>query len=140
MSGINKVILIGNLGNDPEIKYLPSGGAVANISIATNKKWKDKDGNQQEHTEWHRCVAFNRTAEIVGEYLRKGSQVYVEGELRTRKWKDKDGVEKYTTEVMVSSLQMLGSKEPSPIMDKIVTQADKPIQQDEQFLDDDIPF
>ena len=109
--GVNKVILVGNLGNDPEIRYMPSGGAVANISIATSESWKDKQsGEQQERTEWHRVVFFNRLAEIVGEYLKKGSQVYVEGSLRTRKWQDKGGQDKYTTEIVAAEMQMLGGK------------------------------
>ena len=109
--GINKVILVGNLGNDPEVKYMPSGGAVTNISIATMDSWKDKTtGERVEKTEWHRVVFFNRLAEIAGEYLKKGSQVYIEGALRTRKWTDNSGVEKYTTEIVASELQMLGSK------------------------------
>ncbi|MDP1707691.1 MAG: single-stranded DNA-binding protein [Gammaproteobacteria bacterium] len=110
--GINKVILVGNLGKDPEIRYMPSGGAVANITIATSESWKDKtSGEQQERTEWHNVVFYNRLAEIVGEYLKKGSQVYVEGSLRTRKWQDKNtGTDRYTTEIIANEMQMLGSK------------------------------
>jgi len=109
--GINKVILIGNLGNDPETRYMPSGGAVTNVSLATSETWKDKQtGQPQERTEWHRVVFFNRLAEIAGEYLRKGSKVYVEGSLRTRKWQDKDGQDKYTTEIVASEMQMLDSR------------------------------
>ena len=109
--GINKVILVGNLGNDPEVKYMPSGGAVTNISIATADSWKDKTtGERVDKTEWHRVVFFNRLAEIAGEYLKKGSQVYIEGALRTRKWQDQSGQEKYTTEIVGSEMQMLGSK------------------------------
>lgn len=109
--GVNKVILIGNLGDDPETRYLPSGGAVTNISIATSEAWKDKQtGEQKERTEWHRCVGFNRLGEIMGEYLRKGSKVYIEGSLRTRKWDDKQNVTHYTTEIIVSELQMLDSR------------------------------
>ncbi|MBS0357871.1 MAG: single-stranded DNA-binding protein [Proteobacteria bacterium] len=110
--GINKVILIGNLGNDPEVRYMPSGGAVATISIATTEGWKDKTtGEKQERTEWHRVVFFNRLAEIAGEYLRKGSKVYVEGSLRTRKWQDKNtGQDRYTTEIVGSDMQMLDSR------------------------------
>lgn len=110
MASINKVILVGNLGQDPEIKYMPSGGAVTNISIATTDSWKDKaTGEKKENTEWHRVVFFNRLAEIVGEYLRKGSQIYVEGNLRTRKWQDQNGQDKYTTENVAREMQMLGS-------------------------------
>jgi single-strand DNA-binding protein len=109
--GINKVILVGNCGQDPETKYLPSGGAVTNISIATSDSWKDKQtGQPQERTEWHRVVFFNRLAEIAGEYLKKGSKVYVEGSLRTRKWQDKSGADRYTTEIVASEMQMLDSR------------------------------
>ena len=109
--GINKVILVGNLGNDPETRYMPSGGAVTNISIATSESWKDKNtGQQQERTEWHRVVFFNRLAEIAGEYLRKGSKVYVEGSLRTRKWQGQDGQDRYTTEIVANEMQMLDSR------------------------------
>ncbi len=109
--GINKVILIGNLGNDPEVRYTANGSAVANISLATAESWKDKNtGEQQERTEWHRIVFFSRLAEIVGEYLRKGSQVYIEGRLQTRKWTDKEGQDRYTTEIVANEMQMLGSR------------------------------
>ena len=108
--GINKVILVGNLGRDPETRYMPSGGAVTNVSIATSKGWKDKDsGEQKERTEWHRIVFFNKLAEIAGEYLKRGSKVYIEGELRTRDW-EKDGQKHYTTEVVASEMQMLDSR------------------------------
>jgi single-strand DNA-binding protein len=108
--GINKVILVGNLGRDPETRYMPSGGAVTNVSIATSKGWKDRDsGEQKERTEWHRVVFFNRLAEIAGEYLKRGSKVYIEGELRTRDW-EKDGQKHYTTEVVASEMQMLDSR------------------------------
>ena len=109
--GVNKVILIGNLGNDPESRFLPSGGAVTNITMATSETWKDKQtGQPQERTEWHRVVFFNRLAEIVNEYLRKGSKVYLEGSLRTRKWQDKSGQDRYTTEIVASEMQMLDSR------------------------------
>src|SRR5215210_8735807 len=109
--GVNKVILVGNLGQDPEVKYMPSGGAVCNISLATTDSWKDKNsGEKQERTEWHRVVFFNRLAEIAGEYLRKGSQVYVEGRLQTREWQDKEGQKRYTTEIVASDMQMLGGR------------------------------
>lgn len=109
--GINKVILIGNLGNDPEVRYMPNGNAVATISVATSESWKDKEtGQQQERTEWHRVVLFNRLGEIAGEYLRKGSKVYVEGALRTRKWQDKSGQDRYTTEIVGSNMQMLDAR------------------------------
>jgi len=110
--GVNKVILIGNLGRDPEVRYSPNGQAVANVTLATSESWKDKNtGDKQERTEWHRVVFFGRLAEIAGEYLKKGSQVYVEGRLQTRKWQDKDGNERYTTEVVAAEMQMLGSRE-----------------------------
>jgi single-strand DNA-binding protein len=109
--GVNKVILVGNLGNDPETRYLPSGGAVTNVTIATSESWKDKQSGQaQERTEWHRVVFFNRLAEIAGEYLRKGSKVYVEGSLRTRKWQDQSGQDRYTTEIVAAEMQMLDSR------------------------------
>jgi len=110
--GINKVILIGNLGQDPETRYMPSGGAVTNITLATSETWKDKQtGQPQERTEWHRVVFFNRLAEIAGEYLRKGSKIYIEGSLRTRKWQDKaTGADRYTTEIVAGEMQMLDSR------------------------------
>ena len=111
MASVNKVILIGNLGRDPETRYLPSGDAVTNISIATSEKWKDKGGEQQEHTEWHRIAFFGKLAEIAGEYLKKGSPVYVEGRIRTRKWQDKEsGQDKYSTEIVADRMQLLGSR------------------------------
>lgn len=109
--GINKVILVGNLGQDPEVRYMPSGNAVTNVTLATSESWKDKQtGQQQDRTEWHRVVFFNRLAEIAGEYLRKGSQVYIEGALRTRKWQDQSGQDRYTTEIVASEMQMLGGR------------------------------
>ena len=115
--GVNKVILVGNLGQDPEVRYMPNGNSVANISIATSDSWKDKStGQQQERTEWHRVVLFGKLSEIAGEYLRKGSKVYIEGRLQTRKWTDQQGQEKYTTEIVVDmggQMQMLDSKQDS---------------------------
>lgn len=109
--GINKVILVGNLGKDPETRSLPSGEAVANVTVATSESWKDKtSGEQKEKTEWHNVVFFRRLAEIAGQYLKKGSQVYIEGKLRTRKWQDKDGKDRYTTEIVADEMQMLGGK------------------------------
>ncbi len=109
--GINKVILIGNLGNDPEVRYMPDGGAVANITVATSEQWKDKQtGEQQERTEWHRVVMFRRLGEIAGEYLKKGSKVYIEGKLQTRKWQDQSGNDRYTTEIVANEMQMLDSR------------------------------
>ena len=147
--GVNKVILIGNLGNDPDIRYTASGAAVANISLATAETWRDKEtGDQQERTEWHRIVFFGRLAEIVGEYLKKGSQIYVEGRLQTRKWQDKEGNDRYTTEIVANEMQMLGSRavgggQPNqekapPAGEKESVSASK-TRTDEDF-DDDIPF
>ena len=112
MASVNKVILIGNLGRDPEVRYTPNGNAICNVTIATSRNWKDKtSGDKMEETEWHRVVFYDRLAEIAGEYLKKGRSVYVEGRLKTRKWQDKDGVEKYTTEIIAAEMQMLGSRE-----------------------------
>ena len=112
MASVNKVILIGNLGKDPEVRYMPSGSAICNVTIATSRQWKDKtSGERQEETEWHRVVFYDRLAEIAGEYLKKGRPVYVEGRLKTRKWTDKDGVEKYTTEIIADQMQLLGGRE-----------------------------
>ncbi len=109
--GVNKVILVGNLGKDPEVRYMPNGNAVANITLATTESWKDKQtGEQQEKTEWHRIVMFRRLGEIAGEYLKKGSQVYIEGKLQTRKWQDNSGNDRYTTEIVASEMQMLGGR------------------------------
>jgi single-strand DNA-binding protein len=112
MASVNKVIIVGNLGRDPETRYMPSGDAMTNIAVATTDKWKDKaSGEQKEATEWHRIAFFGKLAEIAGQYLKKGSQVYIEGKLRTRKWTDKEGVEKYTTEIIADTMQMLGSRQ-----------------------------
>jgi single-strand DNA-binding protein len=109
--GVNKVILVGNLGKDPEVRYMPNGNAVANITLATTESWKDKQsGEQQEKTEWHRIVMFRRLGEIAGEYLKKGSQVYIEGKLQTRKWQDNSGNDRYTTEIVANEMQMLGGR------------------------------
>ena len=109
--GVNKVILVGNLGNDPEVRYANNGAAIANLSIATSESWKDKNtGEQQEKTEWHRVVMFNRLGEIAGEYLRKGSKIYIEGKLQTRKWQDQSGQDRYSTEIVASEMQMLDSR------------------------------
>jgi len=109
--GVNKVIIVGNLGQDPETRYMPSGSAVTNFTVATNESWKDKQtGEQKDRTEWHRVAMFNRLAEIAAEYLRKGSQVYIEGKLRTRKWQGQDGNDRYTTEIIADEMQMLGGR------------------------------
>jgi len=108
--GVNKVILVGNLGNDPEVRYMPNGNAVANLSLATSESWKDPQGQMQERTEWHRLTMYRRLAEIAGEYLKKGSQIYVEGKLQTRKWQDQSGQDRYTTEIIVDQMQMLGGR------------------------------
>ncbi|SCY43058.1 single-strand binding protein [Nitrosospira sp. Nl5] len=110
MASVNKVILIGNLGKDPETRYMPNGDAVTNITLATTETWKDKNGEKQEKTEWHRVTFYRKLAEIAGEYLKKGRPVYVEGRLETRKWTDKSGAERYTTEIIASDMKMLGSK------------------------------
>ena len=121
--GVNKVILVGNLGNDPEVRYSQAGAAITNISVATSESWKDKQtGQPQERTEWHRVVFFNRLAEIAGEYLRKGSKVYLEGSLRTRKWQDKEGQDKYTTEVVAAEMQMLDSRGDNKMGDGVYNQ------------------
>lgn len=109
--GINKVIIVGNMGQDPEIKYMPNGNAVTNISVATSESWKDQQGQLQERTEWHRIVMFRKLAEIAGQYLRKGSQVYIEGKLQTRKWQDQNGQDRYTTEIVADNMQMLGGRQ-----------------------------
>ena len=112
MASVNKVIIVGNLGKDPEVRYMPSGSAICNITVATSRQWKDKtSGDKQEETEWHRITFFDRMAEIAGEYLKKGRPVYVEGRLRTRKYTDKDGVEKYSTEIVATDMQLLGSRD-----------------------------
>ncbi len=115
MASINKVILIGNLGRDPEVRYTPNGAAICNVTIATSRNWKDKNtGDKVEETEWHRVVFYDRLAEIAGEYLKKGRPVYVEGRLKTRKWQDKDGKDNYTTEIVAEQMQMLGGREGGP--------------------------
>lgn len=145
--GINKVILVGNLGQDPEVRYLPSGGAVCSLTLATSESWRDKaTGEQKEHTEWHRVVLFGKLAEVAGEYLRKGYQVYIEGQLRTRKWTDQAGVERYTTEVLVGvggTLQMLGGKreaDSQPKQQNSQPQQPKQASEPPMDFDDDIPF
>lgn len=144
--GVNKVILVGNLGQDPEVRYSPNGGAIANISVATSESWKDKNtGEQVEKTEWHRVVFFRRLAEIAGEYLKKGSKVYIEGKLQTRKWQDKNGQDRYTTEIIANEMQMLDSRGGSTNFSQAEPAAasnsgasiDAPPPMD---FDDDIPF
>ena len=145
--GVNKVIIIGNLGNDPEVKYMPNGGAVTNVTVATSESWKDKaSGEQKEKTEWHRVVFFKRLAEIVGEYLKKGSKVYIEGKLQTRKWQDQSGNDRYTTEIIAHEMQMLDSRGTNPANSTgqaPAQQAQTGSQQTNQAVpdfDDDIPF
>lgn len=148
--GINKVIIIGNLGKDPDIRYMPNGQAVANISVATSESWKDKNtGEQQKKTEWHRVVFFRRLAEIVGEYLKKGSKIYVEGKLQTRKWQDNQGQDRYTTEIIANEMQMLDTRNSnqSPNGGQSGSYQAPPVQQNAQQetethpdFDDDIPF
>ena len=147
--GINKVIIVGNLGNDPETRDMPSGSAVTNLTVATNESWKDKaTGEQKDRTEWHKVAMFNRLAEIAAEYLRKGSQVYIEGKLRTRKWQDKNGQDRWTTEIIADEMQMLGgrggagggggSAPMSSGQDSAPSSA--PPQAGPDDFDDDIPF
>ncbi|HCM1959269.1 TPA: single-stranded DNA-binding protein SSB2 [Salmonella enterica subsp. houtenae serovar 43:z4,z23:-] len=123
--GVNKVILVGHIGQDPEVRYMPNGGAVANLTLATSETWRDRqDGEMREHTEWHRVVVFGKLAEIASEYLRKGAQVYIEGQLRTRKWTDQSGQDKYTTEVIVNvggTMQMLGRHNSQPQQEPQIT-------------------
>ncbi|MFQ3334389.1 MAG: single-strand DNA-binding protein [Woeseiaceae bacterium] len=145
--GVNKVILVGTLGADPDTRYTPSNAAVTNLSIATNESWKDKQsGEQKEKTEWHRVVMFNRLAEIATEYLRKGSQVYIEGKIQTRKWEDKEGKDRWTTEIVANEMQMLGSRSsggnsaPSPIEGSPSNTTSAPKPQGSDDFDDDIPF
>lgn len=140
--GINKVIIVGNLGRDPEVRYMPSGSAVTQVSVATSTSWKDKQsGEMQERTEWHRIVFFNRLAEIAGEYLKKGSKIYIEGSLRTQKWQDKNGADRYTTEIVANEMQMLDSRGGAQTggFDQSQPAASAPAPAAENF-DDDIPF
>ncbi len=140
--GINKVILIGNLGKDPEVRYMANGGAVCNVTLATTESWKDKQsGEQKDKTEWHNIVFYRRLAEIAGEYLRKGSQIYVEGKLQTRKWQDKNGNDRYTTEIIANEMQMLGSRGGGSAdfsAERSASQAPAAAATDD--FDDDIPF
>ena len=139
MAGINKAILIGRLGREPEVRYTPSGVAVANFSIATSEEWKDREtGEKQERTEWHKIVAWRRLGEICGEYLHKGSQVYIEGRLQTRAWEDRDGNKRYTTEVVAQSMQMLGSVGKGGVTEPM--DGGYPIEEPINVQEDDIPF
>lgn len=150
MASLNKVILIGNLGRDPEVRYMPSGEAVANFSIATTDTWKDKSGQRQDKTEWHRIVMYRRLAEIAGEYLKKGSQVYIEGRLETRKWQDKDGQERQSVEVIASEMKMLSGRggpsqehsgdSPTASGASSPRSSSAPASYANDTLDDDIPF
>lgn len=140
--GVNKVILVGNLGKDPDVKYLPNGGAVANLTLATSERWKDKTtGEEQEKTEWHRVVMFGRLGEITGQYLKKGSKIYVEGKLQTRKWQDKEGVERYTTDIVANEMQMLDGKQQGGEQDAPRSSSKQPENKlADDFDDSDIPF
>lgn len=154
MASVNKVILVGNLGKDPEVRYMLGGDAVANITLATTDSWKDKSGVKQEKTEWHRVSFFGRQAEVVGEYLRKGSQIYVEGRIQTRKWQDKEGQDRYTTEIVADRMQMLGGKSsgggsfevedtqaaPARAAAPAARPAPAPAKNNFDNFDDDIPF
>ena len=138
MRGVNKVILIGNLGKDPELRYLPSGQAVTKFSLATGSKWKDKEGQWQDRTDWHNIVAFGKTAEICNEYLKKGSQVYIEGRIQTRSYDDRDGNKKWITEIIAQSMQMLGRK--GEAEEEISETAEEPQTGETKSEDDDLPF
>ncbi len=148
MASVNKAILIGNLGKDPDVRYSPDGSAITNITLATTENWKDKSGEKQEKTEWHRVAFFGKLAEIAGEYLKKGSQVYVEGRIQTRKWQDKEGQDRYTTEIVADRMQMLGSRGNSFEVSDSPSESrpqQRPAQQAQQKggfddMDDDIPF
>ncbi len=159
MASVNKVIVVGNLGRDPEVRYTPNGSAVCNVSVATTRSWKNKEsGDKSEETEWHRVVFYDKLAEIAGEYLKKGRSVYLEGRLKTRNWQDKDGVEKYTTEIVATDMQMLGSREgmgggaaseegggyerAAPAARPAAAAANRPAAKSSGFsdMDDDIPF
>ena len=145
MRGVNKVILVGHLGQDPEVRAMPSGSSVANLSLATNEQWRDKNtGEQQERTEWHRLALFGRLAEVAGQYLRKGAPVYVEGRLRTRKWQDRDGHDRYSTEIVVNELQMLGGRgstsQAGPDRPAPPAESREPASRPDMPFDDDIPF
>ncbi len=147
MASVNKAILIGNLGKDPDVRYAPNGDAITNITIATTESYKDKSGEKQEKTEWHKIAFFGKLAEIAGEYLKKGSQVYIEGRIQTRKWHDKDGQDRYTTEIVADRMQMLGGRgeaqeRPAP-QHQERQQPQRPAQQSKggfDDMDDDIPF
>ena len=137
MASVNKVTIIGNLGKDPELKFMPNGDAVCNFSVATTDTWKDKAGEKQERTEWHNIVMYRKVAEIAGEYLKQGSSVYLEGRLQTRKWQTKEGQDRYTTEVVADSMQMLGKKyEGEQTISKPVSKKDMPIDD----IESDLPF
>lgn len=136
MASVNKVIVLGNLGKDPEVRHLPNGDAVCNFSLATTESWKDKDGNKQDKTEWHNVVIFRKLAEIAGEYLKKGRPVYIEGRLQTRKWQDKEGKDRYTTEIVADQMQMLGSRDEA----KEVTKTSEAPKTNFDDMADDIPF
>jgi single-strand DNA-binding protein len=140
MASINKALLIGNLGQDPELKYMPTGDAVCNFTIATTESWKDRDGNQKERTEWHRIVAYRRLAEICGEYLKKGKLVYIEGKIQTRSWEDKDGVKKYVTEIVADQMKMLGRRDEASSESFSPPQKSEPAPPASSNDEDDLPF
>jgi single-strand DNA-binding protein len=142
MSSLNKAMLIGHLGRDPEVRYMPNGDAVANVAVATSEQWKDKaTGEKKEATEWHRVVVYGKLAEVIGQYLKKGSQVFFEGKIKTRKWTDKDGIEKYTTEIVADTMQMLGPKQSGEAQrEQPARQAAPASAGSFSDLDDDIPF
>lgn len=139
MAGVNKAILVGRLGKDPEIKYTPSGTAIANFTMATSENYKDKDGQKQERTEWHKIVAFGKLAEICGEYLAKGKQVYIEGRIQTRSWDDKDGNKKYMTEIVANTMQMLGKPDATASSGQTAA-AESSSAQEPSVVEEDVPF
>ena len=139
MASVNKVILIGNLGADPEVRYAPSGTAVASFSLATTDQWTNKEGGKEEKTEWHRIVAFGRLGEVCGEYLHKGKQVYIEGRIQTRSWEDKEGVKRYTTEIVASAMQMLGPSRKEGDTGGRMNER-PPVEEPLSIPDDEIPF
>jgi single-strand DNA-binding protein len=136
MASVNKAIILGNLGKDPEVRFLPNGDAVCNFSIATTESWKDKNGQKNDKTEWHNIVLFRKLAEIAGEYLKKGRPVYIEGRLQTRKWQDKEGADRYTTEIVADTMQMLGSRDEA--REALSAPAEAPTNFDD--MKDDVPF
>jgi single-strand DNA-binding protein len=140
MASVNKAIILGNIGRDVEVRYTPSGAAVCSLSIATTRHWKDKQGEKQEETEWHRVALYDKLAELAGQYLKKGGSVYIEGRLKTRKWQDKDGADRYTTEIIADSMQFIGGKDSETQERQATKPAAKPNPTGFDNMDDDFPF